>query len=82
MSAPQRNVAVSSWIEPDRRAAEFTVWPTSQRADTELDRALRGRLSLAIELASASVQLRPTIAEATALIEALEWAVAQSEAQA
>ena len=82
MSAAQRTTTVSSWIEPDRRAAEFTVWPASPRADTELDRSLRERLSLAIHLASATVQLRPTLAEATALIEALEWAVAHSEVPA
>lgn len=82
MSAPQRTATVSSWLETDRRAANFTLWPAYSRDDTELNRSLRGRISLAIDIASASVQLRPTIAEATALIEALEWAVAQSEVQA
>lgn len=82
MSAPQRNVAVSSWIEPDKSAAEITVWPFTQREDPELHRSLRDRLALAFYIGAATVQLRPTLAEATALIEALEWAIAHSQVPA
>lgn len=82
MNAPQRNIAVSSWLEPDKRAAEITVWPFTQREAPELHRSLRDRVTLAVYIGAATVQLRPTIAEAHALIEALEWAIAHSEVPA
>ena len=78
---PQRTVSISSWTAPAEQAADFTVWPAHDRSTGgwKAEAALNGRLSLAIYMGVASVSLRPTIAEAHALIEALEWAIAHSE---
>jgi hypothetical protein len=82
MPLPQRSVSIWSWTDTFTRAAEVTAWAASKRDDPDVSPDLRGRMSLAVYVGAATVHLRPTIAEATALIEALEWAVAHSEVPA
>lgn len=82
MSVPQRRTSISRWTKPSEQAAEFTVWPAHDRDDIEIDRDMRGRISLAISTGEAYLSLRPTAAEARALIEALEWALAESKVPA
>lgn len=84
MPIPQRSVSISSWTAPAEQAADFTVWPAHDRsgAGWKAEAGLNGRLSLAIFIGVASVSLRPTVDEARALIEALEWALANSEVPA
>lgn len=79
-TTPQRSTSVSNWTAPRQTAAEFTVWPAYERADPNLV-DLRDRISVAIYVGAAAISLRPTIAEATALVEALEWAIAHSESE-
>lgn len=76
----QRTAQVSHWLYPTERAAEITVWPLSDGAT--LHEELMGRLSVSIDCGVASVSLRPTAAEARAIIEALQWALASEEDRA
>lgn len=83
MTLPQRSTSISQWTSPSERAADITVWPAHSRGqDSEIDRLMRGRLSLAIDCGAATVSLRPTAAEARALIEVLEWALSAEQVPA
>ena len=65
---------------PSEPAAEVTAFPLSTGADRHPE--LQNRLSLSIDCGAATVHLRPTAAEARALIEMLEWAIHASEVPA
>lgn len=82
MSIPQHSVAISQWTRPGEQAADITVWPAHERDDPQVSRDMRGRLSIAIYSGASCTSLRPTAAEARALIDALQWALDQSEATA
>lgn len=82
MTVPQRSTSISNWTNPSEQAAEFTVWPAHARNDIEIDRNMRGRLSISIYSGAARLSVRPTAAEARALIDALEWALSVAEVPA
>ena len=67
------HVDVSHWCDPSQRAATLIIWPLDDGGARHAE--LRGRLTLAIDTGAASVSLKPTAAEARALIAALQHAL-------
>lgn len=73
-------VTFSHWTEPTQTSAEITTFALDTGADRH--RMLSGRMCLAISAGVATVHLRPTAAEARALIAAIEWALEPAEVAA
>lgn len=70
--APARTVELRHWLGT-HSGTSLTVWPRSTLAGRHAE--LRDRINIAIYTGDASINLRPTIAEAQALIDALRWAL-------
>ena len=76
MSA-QRSVAISHWLKGE--PCNVTIWPLSEGKDRHVE--LDGRLTIFICSGICTCDIRPTAAEARALIELLQWALeAEQEA--
>lgn len=69
----QRSVSVSHWLRPDDTDCEVTAWKVGYGAERHPE--LAGRVSLNFQSGSASLSIRPTRAEAFALLTLLEWAL-------
>lgn len=73
-------VTVSKWLRPQEDAADITVWPVGHNSVNHPD--LAGRVCIAAYIGAATLSLHPTVAEARALIAALEWALEPQEVEA
>ena len=64
---------ISHWCKPEQEAAKLIIWPLGDSAERHPE--LRDRLSITLEVGVANVHLKPTAAEARALIAALQDAL-------
>ena len=80
----QRSINVSHWLggpaDFGNDGTDITVWPLGEGANRHAE--LADRLSIAMHTGNASLSLKPTAAEARALIAALQWALEPEEVPA
>lgn len=74
-----RTIPISGWLRPDTTAAEIDVWPMNWRATEHAEMA--GRMTIGLSTGVANLHIRPTRAEALALISALQWAIESAEVE-
>jgi hypothetical protein len=75
----QRSVNITHWISGEN-VASVTVWPFGEGRDRHPE--LAERMTVALYTGACNVSLKPTAAEARALIEALQWALQAAEVPA